>query len=334
MIQVICIKNTTNKAIDITNIIKSSMKLNKSLNEFAWSLDFSLTENKDFFNVEIGDVIVVKFNEEEIFSGIVRSGNFKTLSFKAIDYTFYFAQNKELYQFEDVEASIVVGKIIQSLGGKIGSLEATNTMVDTMYFNKTLGTIIKEIIDNIKKYENQEFWFFYKAGTFNFIRSKKSKYLRKEYVPLEALKGILNGYVFNALDYIQEPTMEKNLDTLRNSIKVYKSKGNEYTQLGEAKDSESIKKFGIFQEIVNIKENEIGLATTKAENILKQQNKIIEKIGLDIPILAEFMYPGELLKLNYEKYGITGVYEVNSISYNINMSNILKATMDLIKVVE
>lgn len=334
MIKVICVKNVTNKTIDITNIIKSDMKLKKSINEFAWVLDFSITKNKDFFNIDIGDVIVVKHQTQEIFSGIVLSGNTTALSFKAIDYTFYFAQNKEIYQFENVESSIVVQKIIESLGGKIGEIEATNTMVDTFYFNKTLGDIIKEIINNIKGLENQDFRFFYKNGTFNFKRSEKNKYLRKEYTPKDHLKSILNDYTFNALTYIEEPSKNRSMEKLRNSIKVYKNKGNEYTQLGEAKDNDSIKKYGIIQDIISVKENEINTAKARAGNILKDKNKITEKISVKIPVLSEFLYPGELLKLKYTDYDIDGVYEVESISYTIDIKKFFKANIELLKVEE
>lgn len=334
MIKVICVKNVTNKTIDITNIIKNDMKLKKSINEFAWVLDFSITKNKDFFNIDIGDVMVVKHQTQEIFSGIVLSGNTTTLSFKAIDYTFYFAQNKEIYQFENVESSIVVQKIIESLGGKIGEIEATNTMVDTFYFNKTLGDIIKEIINNIKGLENQDFRFFYKNGTFNFKRSEKNKYLRKEYTPKDYLKSILNDYTFNALTYIEEPLKNRSMEKLRNSIKVYKNKGNEYTQLGEAKDSDSIKKYGIIQDIISVKENEINTAKARAGNILKDKNKITEKISVKIPVLSEFLYPGELLKLKYTDYDIDGVYEVESISYTIDIKKFFKANIELLKVEE
>lgn len=173
MITTYCIKNTSSQIVDISNIIKEGMKLKKSISEFAWILDLSITKNPQFYNVEIGDIIVLKLDEKEIFSGIVISGDITNLSFKAVDYAWYFSKNEEIYQFEDVEASIVVRKLIETFGANTGTIEACNTMVDNFYFGKTLGDIIKEIIKNIKDLENQEFRFFIRTLNFTLKGVKK-----------------------------------------------------------------------------------------------------------------------------------------------------------------
>lgn len=191
MITTYCIKNTSNQIVDISNIVKDGMKLKKTISEFAWTLDLSITKNPQFYNLEIGDIIVLKIDGKEIFSGIVISGDITNLSFKAVDYAWYFSKNEEIYQFEDVEASIVVRKLIETFGANAGKIEASNTIVDNFYFGKTLGEIIKEIIKNINDLENQEFRFFYKETKFHFEMSKKSKYKRGLYIPVSSLYSIL-----------------------------------------------------------------------------------------------------------------------------------------------
>lgn len=335
MIKTYCIKNNSNKTIDITNITKDGSKLQKAINEFAWIYEFNITRNEIFFDVEVGDIIVVKLDNKEIFSGVVIVGDITNLKYKAIDYTWYFAKNEEIYQFEDVEASIVITKLIETFGGKLGNIEKTNTMVDKFYFGKTLGSIIKEIIDNIKKLENQEFRFFYKDTKFHFERSKKNKYLRKEYQPLESLKAILNDYQYNALNYIEEPKRNTSIEEMHNSIKVYKTSGKEYIQVSGAKDKEKIDKYGLMQKLVEFKDNDLNKGTISADNILIQESKIKESLNIDIPTLSEFIQDGEILKLNYENYGINGVYEVKSISYTFtNHKTIFKASLQLERVEE
>ena len=71
-------------------------------------LRLNITKNPQFYNVEIGDIIVIKLDGKEIFSGIIINGDITNLSFKAVDYAWYFSKNEEIYQFEDIEASIVV----------------------------------------------------------------------------------------------------------------------------------------------------------------------------------------------------------------------------------
>lgn len=333
MIRTYCIKNNKNRTIDITNIVKTGMKLKKSINEFAWVLDFNITRNNIFNDVEIGDIIIIKINNKEIFSGIVITGDITNLSFKAVDYAWYFSKNEEIYQFEDVESSVVIRKLIETFGGTAGNIEATNTMVDKFYFGKTLGAIIKEIIDSIKKLENQEFRFFYRETKFHFERSKKNKFLRNQYTPLKSLKAILNDYSFNALNYIKEPKRKLSIEEMHNAIKVYKTSGKEYIQMSGARDKNNIDKYGLMQKLISFKDNDLNKGTITADNILAQENKVKETISIEISTLSEFIYDGEVLELNYEKYGIKGVYEVKGITYTFtNHKDIFLATMELERV--
>lgn len=333
MIRTYCIKNSENRTIDITNVVKNGAKLKKNINEFAWVLDFNITRNNIFNNIEVGDIIVLKLDNKEIFSGIVITGDITNLTFKAVDYAWYFNKNEEIYQFEDVESSIVVRKLIETFGGKTGNIETTNTVVDKFYFGKSLGSIIKEIIKNIKDLENQEFRFFYRDTKFHFERSKKNKYLRNQYIPINSLKAVLNDYSFNALNYIKEPKRKLSIEGMHNAIKVYKTSGKEYIQISGARDKNNIDKYGLMQKLVSYKDNDLNGGNVTADSILSQENKVKEIISLEIPTLSEFIYDGELLNLNYEKYGIKGVYEVRGITYIFtNHKDIFLATIELERV--
>lgn len=333
MIRTYCIKNSENRTIDITNVVKNGAKLKKNINEFAWVLDFNITRNNIFNNIEVGDIIVLELDNKEIFSGIVITGDITNLTFKAVDYAWYFNKNEEIYQFEDVESSIVVRKLIETFGGKTGNIETTNTVVDKFYFGKSLGSIIKEIIKNIKDLENQEFRFFYRDTKFHFERSKKNKYLRNQYIPINSLKAVLNDYSFNALNYVKEPKRKLSIEGMHNAIKVYKTSGKEYIQISGARDKNNIDKYGLMQKLVSYKDNDLNGGNVTADSILSQENKVKEIISLEIPTLSEFIYDGELLNLNYEKYGIKGIYEVKGITYIFtNHKDIFLATIELERV--
>ena len=333
MIRTYCIKNSENRTIDITNVVKNGAKLKKNINEFAWVLDFNITRNNIFNNIEVGDIIVLKLDNIEIFSGIVITGDITNLTFKAVDYAWYFNKNEEIYQFENVESSIVVRKLIETFGGKTGNIETTNTVVDKFYFSKSLGSIIKEIIKNIKDLENQEFRFFYRDTKFHFERSKKNKYLRNQYIPINSLKAVLNDYSFNALNYVKEPKRKLSIEGMHNAIKVYKTSGKEYIQISGARDKNNIDKYGLMQKLVSYKDNDLNGGNVTADSILSQENKVKEIISLEIPTLSEFIYDGELLNLNYEKYGIKGIYEVKGITYIFtNYKDIFLATIELERV--
>ena len=319
MMQFLLIKNITNKVFDITQIVKSGATLSKNVGDLCYNFKFEIFEKSKIL-IECGDTIVVKIKSEEKFSGIIVSTS--ESSYTALDYGFYFNQNKETFQFEDIEASEVIKFLIKSIGGELGIIDPTNTMIDKLYFGQSLASILNEIIDNISELEGKNYTFFYNQGKFNFTKSKKDKYKEGNYKPLKAIKSRIRDFEFNGLKYIDKPARSTSIENLRNAIRVYEQKDNNYIKDSEAKAENSIKKFGLMQEILEIKENDKGVATKKAENILKELNKIEEKISFSVNFSSLDINPFDILELNYED--IKGIFEVTSVSYNISNNIKLK----------
>lgn len=87
------------------------------------------------------------------------------------------------------------------------------------------------------------------------------------------------------------------------------------------------------QKLVSYKDNDLNGGNITADSILLQENKVKETISLEIPTLSEFIFDGELLKINYENYGINGVYEVVSITYTFsNLETMFNCAMQLERV--
>lgn len=165
------------------------------------------------------------------------------------------------------------------------------------------------------------------------MKEVKNKYLRNQYIPINSLKAVLNDYSFNALNYIKEPKRKLSIEGMHNAIKVYKTSGKEYIQISGARDKKNIDKYGLMQKLVSYKDNDLNGGNVTADSILSQENKVKEIISLEIPTLSEFIYDGELLNLNYEKYGIKGIYEVKGITYIFtNHKDIFLATIELERV--
>lgn len=318
MLKVLCISQKLKKTIDISNLIKKNSSLKKSITELSWVYEFEIVKNEYFQDVKVGDVIVVKYDGNEIFSGIVITSSITSLKYKCVDFTWYFTKNEEVLQFEDVEANVVVKKLIEIFGGKVGKIDSCNTMVDNFYFGKACGDIIREIIDNIEKLENKKFLFFYEKGYFNFVLSKRNRYLLGEYNPLKYLQGRIGDKYFNTLDYTKIPECSSSIEEMYNLVKVYKTSGKEYIQVDEDKDNTSILNYGLMTKIVEIKDNDLNKGSITAKNTLKKLNKITNKLNIEVSILSEFIDVGEILKIEMKKYEINGVYEVISLDYIFN----------------
>ena len=319
--QFLLIKNITNKVFDITQIVKEGATLSKTIGDLCYNFKFSIFE-KSTILIETGDVVVVKIKNDEKFSGVIISTSDN--SYNALDYGFYFNKNKETFQFEDIEASIAVSSLIKAIGGNVGIIESTNTKIDKLYFGQALGSILQEIISNISELEGKTYNFFYKQGKFHFTKSKKDKYKEGNYRPLKAIKSCLKDFEFNGLKYIDKPSRSTSIENLCNAVRIYEQTEDEYIKDSEAKAENSIKKFGLMQEIIEIKENDKDIATKKAENILKQLNKVDEKISFSVNFSNLELDPFDILELNYEEHNIKGIFEITSVSYNISNNIRLK----------
>lgn len=334
MIKILCISQKQQKTIDISNIVKKNSSLKKSITELSWVYEFEIVKNKDFQDINVGDVIVVKYDGKEIFSGIVITTSTTFLKYKCVDFCWYFSKNEEVLQFENVEGPLVVKKIIEIFGGEVGKIDRCDTMVDTFYFGKGCGDIIREIIDNIEKLENKSFRFFYENGYFNFVLSKKNKYLNGDYQPLGYLKSVIDNYTFNALEYIKIPDYTSSIEDMYNFVKVYKTSGKEHIQVDEARDGKNVDYFGVMTKIVEVKDNDLNKGSVTAGNTLKKLNKITNKLNIEIDVLCQFINTGEVLKLNYSEFGINGVYEVVSLDYTFNHKNSFSCKLTLEEVLQ
>lgn len=333
MIKIFCIKNNSPKMIDISNVVKDGTNLKKNLTNFSWTMEFGIAKNNVFDDIELGDIMVIKLDDKEIFSGVVINSDLTNNTYQAIDYCWYFSNNEEIRQIQGIEASVVVKNMLEQFGATVGQVDSCNTMIDKLFFGKTIGAIIKEIIQNIKELENLDFRFFYHASKFYFVKSKKTKYKQNVYTPISALNGVLNENIFNALDYITVPTRKASIENMRNCIKVFQSDGKDYRQIYNKKNDSSIIKYGLMQKLVEIKDGD-NFGEDRANNMLLENNKVEEKISLELPLLSQFLDVGELLELNYEKFNIHGVYEITNISYTFsNHKTIFKASLDLERVV-
>ena len=67
---------------------------------------------------------------------------------------------------------------------------------------------------------------------------------------------------------------------MRNCIKVFQSDGKDYRQIYNKRNDSSIKKYGLMQKLVEIKEGD-NFGEDRANNMLLENNKVEEKYLLN-----------------------------------------------------
>lgn len=297
---------TENKRYDITSIVDKNFSWSKTLDEFAQKLSFNILDVKQpglpVNPVKEGSIIELIIEGHLEFSGIVLATSFNNdkMSCSVVDFMFYINQNKEIYQFSKTNASNCVRSILEGMGAPVGEIDPSMVVIDKIFFTQSAGSVIKEIIEIIESETSIKYIFYYRTGRFNFkkmsdtIKTFELNYYNKNINPL----------------FLEENfNLERSIEELKNSVKVViKNNETDYT-FKEAKDSTSIAKYGLLQEVETIEAEKSDLAESMAKNILKEKNKVSEKIGITIPFVSG-LYDGDNLIIKNAK--IDGVYRVYS----------------------
>lgn len=313
-IEIFCI--TEEKRFDITDIVENGLSWKKTLSEFAFILDFSIGYRKvkdlPLIPVKEGSVMEVFIDKRLTFSGIVLSENYgedtEPVSYRAVDFTYYFNQNKEIFQFKKEKADACIAKILEAMKAPIGIIENNNTQIDRVYYNRTLGEIIKEII-KLTLEEKGEIWhFFYKDGKFHFLKSPKSKFLDGEVEPM-VLACEYEGNKYNIFDMKIKPQNQNSIEGMRNSVKAITVDGENVSVISEKKDESLISKYGIFQEVLKLSKDDSSKAEESAKNLLKEKGRVFKKRSFRT--LGEINAdPGAVIMDSIGK-----VYEIKSVNF-------------------
>lgn len=297
---------TENTRYNITSIVEKGFSWNKSIDEFAQKLSFTVIDitkpGMPINPVKEGSIVEIIIDGVVEFSGIVLKTALTVdkMACSAVDFMFYINQNKEIYQFKGGKASNCVRSILEGMQAPIGEIEASEVTIDKIFFTKSAGAVIKEIISIIEGETSEKYLFYYRDGRFHFkqrsevIKTFEIDYYNKQINPVFLGEGL---------------TIERSIESLKNSIKVVvKNNETDYT-FKEAKDQASIEKFGLLQDVETIEAEKADLAETMAKNMLNSKNVISERVGVSIPYVSG-LYDGDNIIIKNSK--IDGIYRIYS----------------------
>lgn len=308
-IKIFCIEN--NKRYEITSMVKGSISWGKTIDEFAQKLSFEMHAYKlkgmPINPVKLGSIIEIQSEKIE-FSGIVISNNESKglISYSVVDFTFYFTQNEEIYQFEKVKANSCIESIILSMDAPIGTIDKVDMEIDKIYFNLSAGGVIKDIIKIIEAKKGIKFRFYFRDGKFHF---------RSRIDNISTFEVDFFNKKYNATDLSKNISVSRSIEKLKNSIKVViKNNETKYKSI-ESKDKKSIDKYGLLQKVEVIEADNPNDSKSIADNLLKKRSLVEEKVKIVIP-WVENLYDGDNLIIKNSL--IDGLYTIKSFTKNIN----------------
>lgn len=290
----------------ITDISKmaGSINLTTSIDTLGASFEFSMPRNFKDSNYALTETIktgnIIKFeNEKNIFTGVIV--DIDTLKFskeiKCFDFYFYLNKNKVIKQFNSLNASSCIESLLKSIGAKIGKIERIATSIDKIYKNRTVAEIIDDILKIVNDETGKKYLLEIEGTTFNLVAHRK-------------IKVQVTNNVFGM------PTLTESIADMKNVVLVVSNDSEDESIYAKAEDKESIKKYGMLQEIVEVDpdKDDISKVRNIAAQKLKELNKVLTTSSLDV-LGNDELRAGRLLDVEIKEFGIKEEFLIKSCTH-------------------
>lgn len=283
---------------NITNAV-SRIVWKGSASEAARSVDFDYI-NAPYDNtvnlpsISTGDYISLEDSKEsEIFFGqifgIEKSSQTGTISFTAYDMMKHLLESTGQYNFKNLTAEAIVAQVCADIQVPIRHLHPTGVNISSM------------ICDKMKMYDIVMAAY---TRAHHITGDKYFAMIYKRGLGVYKTEWAVKGFTLSENSNIFASSISESMDEIKNKILIFDDKGK---QIGEVKDDESLKKFGVFQEIYSREE---GVdPTTGANNLLKikpSQSIKISALG-DINCLSCYF-----VEVKDTATGLSGKYWISS----------------------
>lgn len=283
---------------NITNAV-SRIVWKGSASEAARSVDFDYINapydnTVNLPNIATGDYITLEdVKEGEIFFGqifgIEKSSQTGTISFTAYDMMKHLLESTGQYNFKNLTAEAIVAQVCADIQVPIRHLHPTGVNISSM------------ICDKMKMYDIVMAAY---TKAHHITGDKYFAMIYKRGLGVYKTEWAVKGFTLSENSNIFSSSISESMDEIKNKILIFDDKGK---QIGEVKDDESLKKFGVFQEIYS-KEEGVD-PTTGANNLLKikpSQSIKISAIG-DINCLSCYF-----VEVKDTATGLSGKYWISS----------------------
>ncbi|MGL4902922.1 MAG: XkdQ/YqbQ family protein [Cetobacterium sp.] len=290
----------------ITDISKmaGSINLTTSIDTLGASFEFSMPRNFKDSNYALTETIktgnIIKFeNEKNIFTGVIV--DIDTLKFskeiKCFDFYFYLNKNKVIKQFNSLNASSCIESLLKSIGARIGKIERIATSIDKIYKNRTVAEIIDDILKIVNDETGKKYLLEIEGTTFNLVAHRK-------------IKVQVTNNIFGM------PTLTESIADMKNVILVVSNDSEDESIYAKAEDKESIKKYGMLQEIVEVDpdKDDISKVRNIAAQKLKELNKVLTTSSLDV-LGNDELRAGRLLDVEIKEFGIKEEFLIKSCTH-------------------
>lgn len=317
------IKIILNRNEDITRFC-GNVSITDNLDSITVELAFTIVKNpQDRYitssrpNPVPGDKIDVIGDTRTLFSGIITEVSLAG-EYTALDYGFYLSNNDVIIQFNKTSCSTAVRQLCSKAGVPLGSLPGLPGTIDGLYIEKTVLEILQEIIETATAASGKNYFMRVRDGALNIYEYPQTVTFAKH--RFEAGNEIDVTYALGSVDGSDSVT------DMRNNIVVVSEDNGTAKVLATAQNAAAVAKFGQLTKTIKRSSDEENPAA-KAANTLKELGNIKTTRSVGDMLGSEAVTAGVLLLFSSDRYGLTGVYLVKSVTHTFGAAH--RMSLDL-----
>ena len=317
------IKIILNRNEDITRFC-GNVSITDNLDSITVELAFTIVKNpQDRYitssrpNPVPGDKIDVIGDTRTLFSGIITEVSLAG-EYTALDYGFYLSNNDVIIQFNKTSCYTAVRQLCSKAGVPLGSLPALPGTIDGLYIEKTVLEILQEIIETTTAAAGKNYFMRVRDGALNIYEYPQTVTFAKH--RFEAGNEIDVTYALGSIDGSDSVT------DMRNNIVVVSEDNGTAKVLATAQNAAAVAKFGQLTKTIKRSSDEENPAA-KAANTLKELGNIKTTRSVGDMLGSEAVTAGVLLLFSSDRYGLTGVYLVKSVTHTFGAAH--RMSLDL-----
>lgn len=296
---------------------KKMIDISKYCGEISWSdsidslgMQLNFAATKEIF-LDTGDYFQLKKDNILITDGIAisKSKSYYKNQFSIFDFAWYLNESEEIVQFKNIGSNQAIIKLLGKYNVKIGAVDAPSISITYIYKDKKVSEIIRHILSMVTDETGQKFRIEMRNGKIFIEKYSKLKVSPK-------YQNAINLAAINSLDYMSKDfTYTESLQGMKNKIVLVSSEEKSKAIIEEKEDAESIKKYGLMQEVKIVDDKDISKSKNIASNMLKNLNRKTKDISFNI--LGDInLRSGRYLDINNEFFSGTFLIKSTNHTYN------------------
>lgn len=251
---------------------------------------------------EVGDGILFKNKDVELFRGIITTIDFARYSKKitAHDYAYYLNKSKTLIQFNKMSGSAAIKKLCSANNVPVGKIDNMNVKITEIYNNQSVSDIIKDILSKQEDHDGGKYRMEMRGGKLYVFKATTLK-IKPTFKPAKNISA------FDPTKLPGDISKTRTMEGMLTKVLVTLEEEKKTKTLATEVDNENLKKYGLFQEVVSVSKEESKNAKKIAKQKLDDHKGIQETISVTM-FGDDKVRSGRTIVFSNETFGLKGDY--------------------------